>query len=322
VADLLDSLARQELVPYEWEVIVVNNGSTDDTAAITKQKSQTLSIAIRHVLEPRLGLHHSRHRGTREALGKYIGYLDDDMVLAPTWVHGVERVAQGQAEAVCGRILPKWEAQPPQWLLEMIKEGVYGYLGLLDLGAATKPVEPTTVFGGNCFLPKRLVFELGGFHPDNLPPELLCYRGDGETGLMRKFKEARLRVYYDPRATAYHVIGADKLTVEYLCKQAYYKAISASFTQIRAAYLNGHSLQDLQGLRRYLRRIREMTLSQLLKWAAKRIRCAILSVNPTYHAQIQKRLEAAYRAGWKFHQDAVRNAPELLQYVLRKDYFE
>ena len=100
LADLLDSLAQQDAVPFEWEVVVIDNASEDATAEVVSQKSETLPITIRHIVEPNLGLHHGRHRGAKEARGTFLGYLDDDMVLAPTWIQGVERVAQGQADAV------------------------------------------------------------------------------------------------------------------------------------------------------------------------------------------------------------------------------
>jgi glycosyltransferase involved in cell wall biosynthesis len=319
VADLLDSLARQESAPFEWEVIVVDNASTDDTAAVVQQKSQTLSIRIWYVLETRPGLHQGRHRGAREAQGDYVGYLDDDMLLEPTWIHGVQRVVQGQADAVVGRILPKWEAEPPEWLLAMAPNGIFTYLGLLDLGDIAKPVDSGMVFGGNCFLPRKSVFNLGGFCPDGMPAELLRYRGDGENGLMKRFKQAGLNAYYEPRATAYHVISADRLTVEYLCKRAYNEGISNSFTQIRAEYWGEQPPRDRKGLRYYVQRAREMSLSELMKAGVRRFE-RLVNFHP--YPEIQKQIDAAYQAGWQFHQDAIKSDPELFKHVVRENYFE
>ncbi len=321
LANLLDSLAQQDPVEFEWEVIVVDNASTDMTPEVARKKSHVLPISIRHIREPQLGLHNGRHRGAKEAEGTFLGYLDDDMILAPTWVQGVEMVAQGQVDAVVGRILPKWEAQPPDWFLAFQDE-LYSYLGLLDLGTVKKPVDPYLVFGCNCFLPKRLIFELGGFHPDSVPADLLRYRGDGETGLMARFKQAGLCSYYDPRGLAYHIVGAERLTVEYFCKRAYIQGISNSFSQIRAAHVGENSPQLRRGPLYYLRRMREMTLVELLQSLVKRARRKVRSVIPTSIADIQKRLEVAERAGWQFHQDAVREDAELLRYVLRQDYFD
>ena len=62
IASLLDSLADLQAVPWDWEVIVVDNASTDDTAACVTQKQESLQIEIRYILETRLGLHEGRNR--------------------------------------------------------------------------------------------------------------------------------------------------------------------------------------------------------------------------------------------------------------------
>lgn len=322
LANLLDSLAGQDPVSFEWEVIVVDNASTDDTAGVTGQKSQTLPIPIRYVLETRLGLHHGRHRGAREARGDYVGYLDDDMILAPTWVQGVQLVAQGKADAVVGRILPKWEAASPDWLLAMIQDGVYSDLGLLDLGSIVKPVDPFLVFGGNCFLPRRLVFDLGGFHPDSMPAELLRYRGDGETALMRKFKGSGLRAYYDPRATAFHVIDASRLTVEYMCQRAYNQGISDSFTQTRAAQGPVEAPFFSSSSESRYERLSQMSLSDIGRTVCRRAKRIIRGLRREPYGEIRSKIAEAYRAGWLFHQSEVRNDPTLLEYNLRQTYLE
>lgn len=322
LANLLDSLAGQDPVPFEWEVIIVDNASTDDTAAVTLQRSRSLPISIRYVLETRLGLHRGRHRGAREARGDYVGYLDDDMTLAPTWVQGVQWLAEDKADAVVGRILPKWETTPPDWLLTMVQDGVYAYLSLLDLGPISKPVDPLMVFGCNCFLPKRLIFELGGFHPDGFPPDQLRYRGDGETALMWKFKQAGLRSYYDPMATAFHVIDASRLTVEYLCQRAYNQGISDSFTQIRAAHGLADALFSNSSTKSRYERLRQMSPIDVVRAVGRRVKRITSRLRKEPYIVIQDKITESYRAGWQFHQDAVRNDPELFKHVLRDNYLD
>ena len=338
LADLLDSLAGQEPVPFEWEVIVVDNASMDSTAEVVRQKSENLSITIRYVREPRLGLHHGRHRGAKEARGTFLGYLDDDTIVTPSWVQGIRLLVQGQADAVVGRILPKWEAEPPNWLLDMIRDGVCGYLSLLDLGTIARPVDPGLVWGCNFFIPRKLIFDLGGFHPDGMPTELLRYRGDGETALMRKFKEAGLKAYYDPRATAFHVIDASRLTVEYLCQRAYNQGISASFTEIRAARglpgspplnsSNENRAERLGGrwerLKSLYGKLRRKSIGDVAKIVGRRTKTTmartISKPRKEPYAEIRANIDKAYRAGWRFHQNEVKNDPMLLEYVLRQTY--
>ncbi len=322
LADLLDSLAAQEPVAFDWEVIVVDNASTDDTPVVARQKAAALPIPIRYVHEPNLGLHQGRHRGAKEAGGTFLGYLDDDMILAPTWIQGVTIAAQGRADAVVGRILPRWEVQPPAWVKALATEGIENYLGLLDLGTRARPVEPVMVLGGNAFLPRQTLFELGGFHPDGVPSDLLRYRGDGETGLMMKFKQQGLRSWYDPRATAYHLIGANRLTVEYICQRAYRQGISDSFTQIRAAHGLGEVPFSEHSLGYYMERLRAMRPAQAAQIITRKVgkMLGLASFLP-YH-DIRERIAQAYQEGWQFHQDEVNRDPDLLAYVLKPTYLE
>lgn len=308
LSDLLLSLSRQDPVPFQWEVVVVDNGSDDDTSEMVAGLQQTLSMAVRYVKEPKPGLHQGRHRGAKEAMGKFIAFLDDDMVLESTWVQGVEALAKGNAHAVVGRILPQWQDAPPDWLMEMIDGGVMGYLGILDLGLTTQAVEPNYVFGGNSFFPRELIFRLGGFNPDGVPKDLLRFRGDGETALMNKFKQAGLKSIYDPRATAYHVIGHHRMTVDYLCQRAYNQGISDSFSQIRAKHgLDGANTKTIR------------TLAGKTKSA---IRTLFRIFKKEQMSLIQIKLQNAHRAGWKFHQELFASDPEIQEFVLRNNFLE
>ena len=340
--DLLDSLAGQKPVLFEWEVIVVDNGSTDETAAVVRQRAPTSPVPIRCVLEPLPGLHQGRHRGAREAQGEYLAYLDDDTIVTSTWTDGARLLKEGRADAVVGRILPKWEAVPPEWLLARTRSGIYAPLTLLDLGRAPKPVDPIYVWGACFFIPRRLVFELGGFHPDGMPQELIRFRGDGETGFFRKFAAHGYRAWYDPSATVYHVVDPERMTVVYLCRRAYNQGISDSFTQARAAHraetprtqTSGSKRQaECRGVTRALGRIRGKSAAELwsavtlrTKWWGRRIarlperRAAELP--PLPNPEIETRIREAHDAGLHFHQEAAQSDPELMAYVLRDNYLD
>jgi len=325
LTDLLNSLAEQEAVPFKWEVIIVDNGSTDNTFEVVRQMMFTSPLDIRYIFEAKVGLHHARHCGAAEAKGEFLGYLDDDMILTPTWIQGVEMLVERKAQAVVGRILPRWEAEVPDWLGMMNKDGVLGYLGLLNLGEDRIRIDSCLVFGGNCFLPKRLLFDLGGFHPDGMPLELIRYRGDGETALMKRFSNANLIAYYDPKATVYHVIPAERMTIEYFCKRAYNQGISSSFTHIRSLHFGGDTGTtngEKKTLSDSLRRLSEMRIKDLMRIIANRLRVTIDSMKQRPYKHIYAQINAAFQAGWEFHQIEVRRDPELLNYVLKDTYLE
>jgi glucosyl-dolichyl phosphate glucuronosyltransferase len=292
---LLDSLMNQVRGRFEWEILIVDNASTDQTPQVARQYQKSSPIPIRYLQEPRLGLVYGRHCGIAESNGEILGFLDDDMHLAPTWVLGHEHIAFGHSEAVVGRILPDIEGPIPLWLQKYLRGGTLPYLGLLDLGTVKKIVRPTYVFGGNCFLPKPLIYSLGGFHPDGVPKGASRYRGDGETGLMIKFENSGFRSLYDPRATAYHIIGADRLTIEYFCARAFNQGISDSYTHIR----NDLSI-------RYWR----SSLTRV------RLICSALIGD-----SVQAMVRSSYWAGYRYHQTEVQADPDLYQWVKKDTYF-
>jgi glucosyl-dolichyl phosphate glucuronosyltransferase len=328
LSDLLDSLAVQEPVSFTWEILVVDNASSDDTKAVVQKIIPLMPVPLRYVYESKPGLHQGRHRGARESNGELIAYLDDDMVLAPGWISGLELLLSKQADVVVSRILPKWEAPPPEWITDLFDGGTFGLLGLLDLGNEPRQIDPLTVWGGGCFIRRSLVFKLGGFHPDGMPPELLRYRGDGETGFFRKFKAQGYRAWYDPRSVTYHRISQKRMTIEYLTQRSYNQGISGSYSQIRkAAGLGVAQVSSPGGINRislyhFGRWVREISFADSLKWLSNRVQGVCRRLLPTKKNKIKRQLYAANRAGWKFHQSAVLADPELFDYVLKDSYLE
>jgi glycosyltransferase involved in cell wall biosynthesis len=205
-------------------------------------------MPIRYVSEPEPGLHAGRHRGAREARGEVVAYLDDDTQVHEDWLRGAEPVLRGLADAVACRILPQWEAPVTSWLEDLVSTGVYGPLTLLDLGEEQREVEPEFVWGAGFFIRRSLVFDLNGFHPDSMPAELLRFRGDGESGLMRKFAAAGHRAWYDPSSVVEHAMSTKRMTHLYLRERFYRQGISDSFAELRAELLSRVDLGPAAGL--------------------------------------------------------------------------
>jgi len=319
LAITLDSLAKQNAVPFDWEVVVVDNGSTDDTEGAIRGKARELPLNIRYVIEPRPGLHFGRHRGAGEAEGIYLAFLDDDVIAAPDWIRGVKLLARDQADAVAGRVLPGWESAPPKWLFKMAT--CLNNLSLLDEGNSVKTIEPVRAVGCNLFVGKETLYKLGGFHPDGLPKELLRYRGDGETGLMLKFTLRGLRCLYSPEALVWHCIDTSRITAEYQISRAYNQGISRSFTEIRTA----HGLYSNEGPNNEASKHQSPEMSipeRVLRSGQRRVRTLRNEFFYKLYGKLLNRIENANRAGWEFHQKEVQKDPALLAYVLQETYFD
>lgn len=317
---LLDSMAHLEPVKWDWEVIVVDNGSTDNTAEMVRQKQNQLSLNIRYILEERPGLHQGRNRGATEADGKYLAYLDDDMLLAPSWLQGVNMLQNGTADAVVGRIIPKWETSPPKWILQMYTNGALGLLALLDLGE--KPVETTYFYGCNLFISRKTVLDLGGFNPDGMPENLIQFRGDGETGLWLKMCKKGMSLWYSPSAIAYHIVPESRMTIEYLKKRAFNQGISESFTYLRIYH----------GLYENPIPNRPIFVHKIINWLKQRHIFVYLryvfrhitnhDISNQEKSAIQYELAKSYATGWKFHRKKIKEKRELLKYILSISYLE
>jgi glycosyltransferase involved in cell wall biosynthesis len=90
----IEHLASQKVSRnVQWEVIVVDNASTDNTSKLAKNCwPKDTSVPLKVVYEPQLGLNNARHRGFIEAKYEIVSFVDDDNRVCPEWVHLVHEV--------------------------------------------------------------------------------------------------------------------------------------------------------------------------------------------------------------------------------------
>jgi glycosyltransferase involved in cell wall biosynthesis len=118
VPEVLDHLHAQERVGHiQWEVIVVDNNSTDSTESVVReyQESWEQGAPLRYAFEKRQGKSHAMETAVAEARGEWIAFLDDDNLPASDWVATAYRFAQShpQAGAFGGQVHGQFETEPP-----------------------------------------------------------------------------------------------------------------------------------------------------------------------------------------------------------------
>lgn len=317
--DTTRSIISQE-TDFGYEVLVLDNGCHPIIRASVQETAERTVKPVRYVPVPEPGLHSGRHAGARHAQSDILLYVDDDIIAAPGWLQAIAEAFQdSDVRFVGGPSLPRYEAEPPDWLEAFwthTPDGRHlcGYLSLVDLGDKPCEMDPNHIWGLNFAIRKQTLEMLGGFHPDGVPWELRRYRGDGESAVTRKAKALGLKAIYRPDALVYHRVPQSRLTVEYFERRAYLQGISDSFTTIRAnrglaALSVEYAAQDWKAPLRWARR------------SANRLLRTVLPTLSDPYRGVRQRVRAAYEAGYQYHQEEVRNDPALLEWVLRPDYW-
>jgi glycosyltransferase involved in cell wall biosynthesis len=198
LADALVSARAQSFANDQYEIIIVDNGSTDTTVQLAEQLKRDGGKAVRYVYEPRPGLHWARHAGARTSNGEVLVYTDDDAIAHPDWLTNLAKAyAELEADCAGGKIHIQWDRKPPAWIIPY--EDV---LGCLDYGLDMCLLGPDQYINGANFSIRRdRLYQIGGFNPDQVGQYLI---GDGETGLCRKIHQAGWRMAWVPDALVWH----------------------------------------------------------------------------------------------------------------------
>lgn len=232
----LYSVLQQQYDDDKAEVIVVDNGSTDQTQRIVESfVSATPYYPVRYVLESTLGLSHARNCGMKQARGEIVIFLDDDALPRKTnWVQRlVSAYNDPRVSAAGGDLEPIWpDGMRPVWVHDLL---LYS-LGLtqFDHAEITETHYPLYPWGANLSYRKERIQRLGGFAPQlgRMGDTLLS--GE-ETELCLRLEKAGEKIVYVPDAVVDHVIAPGRVTIESFKHHAACQGISEA--RIEVAHL-------------------------------------------------------------------------------------
>ncbi len=213
--------AQQGMGDRDWEVLVVDNNSSDNTPNVVADLAQKLPIKVRYEREAEQGLNYARNTGIRESDGKYFSYVDDDILVSNIWLSSLFKSFEANdADAVGGRIHLDPSIILPKWIRP--DTDMMGFLGYQDFGE-----EPLRLdghrrypFGGNMAFNRRVVERIGYFNPK------LGRKGAGvkrselfkgaETDYFHRLAASgEVRIFYAPSAIVYHQIMPFQLKKKY-----------------------------------------------------------------------------------------------------------
>lgn len=234
--ETLAGLVRQDYPAGCWELLIVDNNSTDDTRdAVAAFMASTPSP--RWILEERAGLDHGRNRAIVEAKGDVIALVDDDILVEPDWLAQIASpFTTGGAHAIGvagGEVVPIFPDGLPDWLKGSHRPLKYRK----DPGPLPQGQSP---MGANFAFPKWVFERLGGFDAD-LDRKGAALFGGGDAEMIRRVRSAGLQVWFVPGAKVLHQIPAGRLTLRYALRHAFDSARSRVVDRSRALREAGRS---------------------------------------------------------------------------------
>jgi len=221
--ETLASIAALEIPGgFTAECLIIDNNSTDDTAAVADRFAVSAPFPMRRVFEPRQGSSYARNRAVDEARGDVILFIDDDAVAEPRWaLELLAAMERRRLDAVCGMVIPRWSASPPPWLGPslQIKLAVHNVPELL----AAPPHQLDSIhnyFSANVGFRRETFARFGRFRE-----ELGVVGGNPMSGedteLFERIMRAGGAMGFAPAARVHHLIPPERMTRAYLRRKSY-----------------------------------------------------------------------------------------------------
>ena len=209
----------------EWEVIVVDNNSRDNTREVVLDAAREFPTDLRYIFEAEQGRSAALNAGIRASRGEIILTTDDDVRIEPDWMEAAARALVSlDCDYVGGKVLPIWGGARPRWLPNRGGKH-WAVIALLDYGPEPVAFGHQVPIGVNMAF-RREAFRRAGLWDNRVGRKAGTLLGQEVREWGLRAKAAGLRGYYVPDMIVRHIISADRLKKRYFRRWFYWHGIS------------------------------------------------------------------------------------------------
>jgi glycosyltransferase involved in cell wall biosynthesis len=227
----LDSIRGLRVAPgRQWDVLVVDNNSTDDTAAVVERHARDFPVPLRRLAETRQGRSSALNTGIAATGAAVIAMTDDDVRVEPQWLTAACDALADQGRGIAyagGPVRPMWETPPPRWL-DLTRGDLWGTIAIQDHGPRPFVYEDArkVPLGANLAARRELFDTAGPFRADLGRTSGRLLLGQEVPELLMRARAAGLRGLYVPAMQVHHHIPASRLTRRYFRRWWFGKGVS------------------------------------------------------------------------------------------------
>lgn len=225
--ECLGRLRRQRFRPGD-EVIVVDNGSTDETGQVVARHQAVWTAPLQLLHEARPGKSHAIARALGAVSGDVLAFTDDDVNVGDAWLDAIRVAMSDPAVALAGGpVAGRWESTVPSWFRRACARHprLGAPVGLLDYGSRGVDLGPRTLLGANLAVRREAFTAAGGF-----APHLGKLRGTLLSGedheLCRWVQASGRRAIYEPRAVVHHWVPTHRARLGYVLQWFFWSGIT------------------------------------------------------------------------------------------------
>lgn len=202
----LNSLINQTVDRSVYEIVIVNNNSTDNTEKVAQKFiHENPELNVKYIVEKQKGLSAARNRGIKESSGEIVIFIDDDAEVTKNYIEEAIKFFEiyPEIDAMGGKIIPKYENdEEPKWMSIFL----WGLVTKCDWGNKIRKY-PYSKYPPGCSMSfrKKIFDEIGLFNTD------LTLRCDDKY-IFKQMDKFKKKYLYNPKFLVYHNIDKDRLT--------------------------------------------------------------------------------------------------------------